>query len=166
MDPMNLTHVAAAVADRLERGLTRIMKSLAFLDDSDLWKSFNPNLVSVGNIILHLIGNVSQHILCGLGGQPYTRHRGQEFTDKPELTRGELEGRLSDTVRGAVLVIRGLAGEELERSYTIQGSRYTGLVDIVAVLEHFCYHVGQIAFAVKLLKNVSLGLSDDAALNR
>jgi hypothetical protein len=155
---MIVTEVAGAAADRLERGFTRIKKSLTFLNDTEIWKDFNENLVSVGNIILHLIGNVSQHILSGLGGQLFARHRDREFKDKPTLSKDELLSRLSDTAEKAVKIIRGLAIEDLQRSYSIQGTQFTGIVDIVAVLEHFSYHVGQIVFAAKLLKNVPLGL--------
>jgi len=160
------TETAGAAADRLQRGLQRIRKSLSFLGEEELWKDFSPNLSSIGNLMLHLIGNVSQHVLSGLGGRVYERRRDQEFTAKPGIGKTQLWERLSDTVGNAVLVIRGLSEEDLSRTYTIQGMRYSGLADVVAVLEHFSYHVGQIAFAVKLLKNVQLGLSEDAALNR
>jgi len=151
---------------RIRRGVDRIDRALAFLEDADLWKDFNPNLVSVGNIILHLIGNVSQHVLSGLGGQSYTRHRNAEFSGKPGLSKTELAVRLHDTVDAAARILEGMDRERLEKTYEIQGMSYTGAGDVLAVMEHFSYHVGQIVFAVKLKKNVSLGMSNDAALNR
>jgi hypothetical protein len=158
--------VKSTAAKRIRRGVDRLDKALAFLEDADLWKDFNPNLVSVGNLILHLIGNVSQHVLSGLGGQSYTRHRDREFTDKPALSKADLIARLHDTVDAAARVLDGMDRERLEKTYGIQGMSYTGAGDVLAVMEHFSYHVGQIVFAVKLKKNVSLGLSNDASLNR
>ena len=152
--------------NRIKRGLNRIDKSLQSLDESDLWKDFNPHLVSVGNIILHLIGNVNQHLVAGLGRGDYTRHRDREFVDKPCIAKGELLDRLAETVGRAIGVLEELVGDDLEDTYTIQGMQYTGTGDVLAVLEHFSYHVGQIVFATKLLKKASLELSDDAALNR
>ncbi len=156
----------SAAVKRMKRGVDRIDRALSFLEDADLWKDFNPNLVSVGNIILHLIGNVSQHVLSGLGGQAYTRHRDGEFADKPNLGKAGLIARLHETVDAAARVLEGMDRERLEKTYEIQGMSYSGAGDVLAVMEHFSYHVGQIVFAVKLQKNVPLGLSNDAALNR
>ena len=164
--PVIGTEVTATAVKRIGRGLCRIERALQFLDDAELWKDPNPNLVSVGNIVLHLIGNVSQHVLSGLGGQAFVRERSREFTDKPGLGKAELVARLRETVGNAVCLLDGMSLAQLERTYTIQGMTYTGTGDVLAVLEHFSYHAGQVVFAVKLLKNVSLGLSDDVALNR
>lgn len=151
---------------RMKRSLSRISTCIALLEEEDVWKDFNPHLVSVGNLILHLIGNMKQHILSGLGNESYIRHRQREFSDKPNIEKSQLVEALTDTVNKAVLVIEGLQVEDLERMYQIQGFEYSGVGDILAVVEHLSYHTGQITFAVKQVKNVDVGYGKGINLNQ
>ncbi len=104
--------VQRVAAKRLRRGLGRITTSLNLLREEDVWMDFNSNLVSIGNHILHLIGNLNQHIISGLGGEQYTRERAREFTDKPGSSRADLLEKLTATVEKAVTVIENLTAEQ------------------------------------------------------
>lgn len=141
----------------LHEGIRRISTCLDMIGEADLWRDHNPELVSIGNLMLHLNGNVSQYILRGLGGRDYLRVRDREFTVKPQQSRRELLADLSATVAEACRVIKALTKAQLERDYAIQGFTLSGAGVVMHVVEHFSYHVGQITFATKLITGKSTG---------
>lgn len=154
-----------ASIEHLREGVDRIGRCLARLTPDLIWHDHNANLVSVGNLILHLQGNVSQYIIKGIGREEYERHRDAEFTAKPGLDADELLERIAGTVDRACGIIGRLTEEELTRTYPIQGFEKTGVAALVHVVEHLSYHVGQITFAVKYLRDVDLGYYAGLNLN-
>ena len=144
-------------AEHLLEGVERISRCLAQITHQELWHDHNTTLVSIGNLILHLQGNVSQYIIKGLGNRDYQRHRDNEFSDKPDYTAQELIDRITETVQQTVEILSGMKEQDLERRITIQGFQHTGTSIVLHVVEHFSYHVGQISFAVKFMKNTDLG---------
>ena len=144
-------------AEHLQEGVQRISKCLSQLTQEEIWHDHNNNLVSVGNLILHLQGNVSQYIIKGLGNQEYHRHRDGEFTEKPNYSAEELLHQITETVNRCVEIIQNSTEQNLVREITIQGFQHTGTSILLHVVEHFSYHVGQITFAVKFLRSKDLG---------
>jgi uncharacterized damage-inducible protein DinB len=142
---------------RLREGASRIDTCLSIISRYELWQKPGQQLASIGNLVNHLCGNISQWVLKGLGGEEYVRHRNKEFT---EVT-GELPSNLADKLRECVdracAVVAGLTEPDLEREYTVQGYQETGVGILVHVVEHLSYHVGQITFYVKLIKGVDIG---------
>ena len=151
--------------EHLLEGVRRISRCLEQLTHDEIWHDHNSNLVSVGNLILHLQGNVSQYIIRGLGKEEYERRRDTEFSAKPDYTSGELLELITGTVDRAAGIIDDLTEEDLNREITIQGFRHTGTAILLHVVEHFSYHVGQITFAVKYLRDTDLGYYAGQDLN-
>ena len=149
--------ICYVAAHHLYQGVERIRTCLSRLSDEEIWQDHNSNLVSIGNLILHLQGNVSQYIIQSIGREDYQRHRSEEFSEKPDLSGEQLLATLTDTVDRAAEVIEQLKEEDLLRSFRVQGFEHTGLSGLIHVVEHFSYHVGQITFATKYLKDVDLG---------
>ncbi|HVW85477.1 MAG TPA: DUF1572 family protein, partial [Bryobacteraceae bacterium] len=110
------------------------------------------------NLALHLAGNVRQWITSGLGGKPDIRERDREFSTRSGLSAAELTARLREAVEEAATVIAVLTEEQLTRSYDIQNRHVTGVEAVLAVVEHFGQHTGQIIFATKNLTGEDLGL--------
>jgi len=137
-----------------EEGLQRIIKCLAFLTEEDVWKRPNENTVSIGNLVMHLSGNVRQWICAGLGKQEDVRTRAIEFSTKEGVSKEELIADITRAVQDATMVIQNLTPAELNETYDVQVYKENGLSIVVHVIEHFSYHVGQITYAVKSLKNV------------
>ncbi len=144
--------------------LPRLEAAVARLSDEELWRRPNEASNSVGNLILHLEGNVRQWILAGLGGAPDTRDRDREFTTEGPLPREEILAALRRTVRSACRVITDLDARELTRERRIQAYEVDGIEVIVHVVEHFAYHLGQIAWAVKAVRNEDLGFYSGVVL--
>ena len=150
----------------LEESLPRVRRCLAELSDDEIWFRPNEESNSVGNLVLHLCGNVGQYILSGLGGAPDHRERPREFSERGPLPRAELLARLEGTMAEAAAVIDRLDEANLLKKRVVQGFDYDGVGILVHVVEHFSYHTGQIAYFVKARKGIDLGFYRGVNLNR
>jgi len=135
----------------------RIETCLDKLTPEQIWSRQAENENAVGNLALHLAGNVSQWILSGVGGEPYVRDRDAEFAARGGKEPAALKQLLRSTVDAAVAVIGSLPHERLAERVSIQGYDVTILEAIYHVAEHFSGHTGQIIFATKLLTGEDLG---------
>jgi uncharacterized damage-inducible protein DinB len=149
----------------MEMNTPRIAKCLAELTEEELWQRPNAASNSVGNLMLHLCGNITQYVLSSLAGQPDRRERDAEFAAEGGLNKAELLQKLQETVDQATQVIRQANREEMLRERTVQGFQMSGIAIAVHVCEHYSYHTGQIAFWVKLLKSKDLGFYAGINLN-
>jgi uncharacterized damage-inducible protein DinB len=138
--------------------LPKIEQCLNALRDENVWWRPNEASNSVGNLLLHLCGNVSQWILEGIGGRPYERHRQQEFDERRALPKHELLHRIQSVVRDADEVIGAVDPREMLTRRQIQGYDYTVLEAIYHVVEHFSMHTGQIIWITKAQTGRDLGL--------
>jgi len=127
-----------------------IEKCLGQLSDEEIWWRPNPASNSLGNLVLHLCGNVRQWIVSGLGGSEDIRERDLEFSERGPVPRETLITQLRSTVREACRVFSRLSEDALLRKHSIQGFHVTGFYAVVHVTEHFGYHAGQIIYITKL----------------
>jgi uncharacterized damage-inducible protein DinB len=144
-------------ADKLEQLCGRIETCLDKLAGDQIWARHAENENAVGNLTLHLAGNVRQWILSGVGGEPDQRVRDQEFSARGGVETAELKQRLRSTVDSAAALIRSLPPARLSERLTIQAYDVTVLEAILHVVEHFSGHTGQIIFATKFLTGQDLG---------
>jgi len=140
--------------------LPRIARCLLQLSQEEIWWRPNPASNSVGNLVLHLNGNVRQWIIAGLGGAPDTRQRDLEFQERGPISRRALLARLRRTIGEACRVLARLSARDLAHIYSIQGFQESGLEAVYHVTEHFSHHAGQIILATKLLRGKSLDFTD------
>ncbi len=149
-----------------EEGILRIKKCLKLLTYDQVWFKPNNNLNSVGNLCLHLIGNVNQWLISTLGNHPDHRIRESEFDPNNQFSIDELMERLSILAQNVEATMVKLSEKDLLKEYKVQCYNETGLSIIVHVIEHFSYHVGQITFYTKLILNVDLGYYPDEDLSQ
>jgi uncharacterized damage-inducible protein DinB len=143
--------------EKLRQFADRIEVCLGKLNEDRIWARGGDNENAIGNLTLHLAGNVRQWILSSLGGQPFERDRDGEFAARGGLSGAELSARLRDTVERAAQIISGLTTEQLTRRYEIQSYQVSGVEAVYHVVEHFAEHTGQIVFATKILTGEDLG---------
>lgn len=136
--------------------LPRILRCLKKLSLKQIWWRPNEASNSVGNLVLHLEGNVRQWIISGLGGAPDKRQRDQEFSERRPLQRQALAKRLQKTVVKACHVLHKLSADDLVRVHTTQKYPVTGLEAAFHVAEHFSHHAGQIILLTKMLTGSNL----------
>jgi len=154
-----------SIREMCEVSAGRIKKCLAILSDDEIWKRPNQNTVSIGNLILHLCGNVRQYIMSGMGNAADVRSRDAEFQERGPVSREALVQKLDGTLTEARGVLESLTEDDLLQARTIQGFKLSGLAAVLHVVEHFSYHTGQIGYAVKSIKNLDLKYYEGYDLN-
>jgi uncharacterized damage-inducible protein DinB len=144
-------------ASKLRELALRIEVCLDQLSEEQVWARGKESENAVGNLVLHLCGNVGQWIVSTIGNRPDARDRPAEFAARRTLTKDQLCERLRVTVGSALNVIEGLTPEQLAPRRIIQGYDVSVMEAIYHVVEHFSMHTGQIIFATKLLTTADLG---------
>lgn len=144
-------------ADKLTQLSGRIQDCLGRLSSDQVWTRNTDNENAVGNLVLHLCGNVGQWIGSGVAGKPDARQRDQEFAARGNVAPAELAERLRSVVAEATGVVRNLPVARLTETITVQKYDVTVTEAIYHVVEHFAQHAGQIIFATKLLTGQDLG---------
>jgi uncharacterized damage-inducible protein DinB len=127
------------------------------LSEEQVWAKGSTNENAIGNLVLHLCGNVRQWIIAGVGGAPNTRDRDAEFARSGGVSIADLRNLLQRTVDEAIDVIRAQTEESLARQIEVQQYNVSVLEAIYHVTEHFAGHAGQIIFATKMLTGDDLG---------
>jgi uncharacterized damage-inducible protein DinB len=142
-----------------ERYLPRIVGCLEQLSDEEIWWRPNAASNSVGNLVLHICGNMRQWIISGLGGAADVRERDKEFSERGPITRAALREKLQRTVSEACDVLARLRPSVLTRQYRIQEFDVSGYYAAAQVIEHVAYHLGQIIYVTKLKRAKDLGFT-------
>ncbi len=144
-------------ARKLNQHCSRIETCLGMLSGEQIWARGGENENAVGNLALHLCGNVRQWIVSGVGGQPDIRDRDAEFAARGGASPAQLSSRLRLIVDEAVGVIAQLDPRRLSERLVVQKYEVSILEAIYSALEHFAMHTGQIIFATKMLTGADLG---------
>jgi uncharacterized damage-inducible protein DinB len=144
-------------ADKLLQLMGRIETCVEMLTPEQLWMRNSANSNAVGNLLLHLNGNVRQWILHGVGGQADHRQRDSEFAARDGSGAEELLARLRATVSEAVALFRALPAARLLEHIRPQGYDGTVLAAIYHVVEHFAGHTFQIMLLTKQFTGEDLG---------
>lgn len=147
----------AYASEKLEQLGERVIACLNKLSDEQIWERGTENENAVGNLVLHLCGNVRQWIGSGMACRPDARQRAEEFAARGPLPSAALSGRLKETISEAVSTLRSFPETRLLERVTVQGYDVTILEVICHVVEHFSYHTGQIIFITKHATGESLG---------
>ncbi len=142
---------------KLEQYTGRIETCLGKLNEEQVWARGGENENAIGNLVLHLCGNVRQWIVSGVGGRQDIRERDREFSARGGVPIPELVERLRRVVAEATGVIATVKPERLSERLTIQGYGVSVMEAIYHVVEHFSMHTGQIIFATKMLTGTDLG---------
>lgn len=143
--------------DKLTQLAGRIQACLERLTPEQVWARGSENENAVGNLVLHLCGNLRQWVGFGIAGWPDIRVREQEFAARGGLAPRELADRLDQAVKEAANVLRVLPPERLGERTRVQNYDLTVLEAIYHVVEHFAGHAGQILYATKQMTHQDLG---------
>jgi hypothetical protein len=141
----------------LEQYWPRLRACVEPLSTEQVWWRPNPASNSIGNLILHLNGNVTQWLVNSFNQEEDRRDRPAEFSAEGSFTAAELLALLHGTMEQARDVLNRLTLEELLAPYEIQGYHVRGLDAVYQVVEHFGLHYGQISYITKTLSGKDLG---------
>ncbi len=150
---------------RLNENTSKIKTCLEELNEEELWQRPNESSNSVGNMLLHLCGNIRQYAISSLKSIPDIRERDLEFSTNGGYSKEELLNQLSETVDEAISIIKAADENSLLKQRSVQGFNLTGIGIITHVTEHYSYHSGQIIYRIKQLKNKEFDLYKGVDLN-
>ncbi len=139
----------------IEESIPRIVQCLDELSVEQIWHKENANTNAVGNLVLHLCGNVRQWILHGMDGQEDKRQRDLEFSEKGPLPRKDLKDKLDVLSRELDEALERIVEKDLLKVRSIQKYfQESGVSILFHVTEHFSYHTGQITYFTKMVKDI------------
>jgi uncharacterized damage-inducible protein DinB len=130
--------------------LPKVQRCLTSLSEEDIWWRVHETDNSIGNLVLHLCGNVRQWIVSGVAGKEDVRNRPAEFSARGSVSKEVLLQRLDETLRAADETLSNFETTRLLEKRTIQGYNVTCFEAIFHVVEHFSGHVGQIIYITKM----------------
>ncbi len=142
----------------------RIIRCVGMLTEEQVWWRPNDESNSIGNLILHLEGNVRQWVIAGIGNKPDIRTRQAEFDARENMDSESLIAHLSGTMNEVENVMNTVTPGELLSMKPVQTFEESVLSILIHVTEHFAYHTGQIAYITKLLTANQLGFYDGIEL--
>ncbi len=143
-----------------EENVFRLKKCLAELTDEQIW--YRPNMASnsVGNLVLHLHGNVRQWVVAGLGKNKDVRERQEEFDEQGPVPVAKMLADIDQLMLEVDAILDNTIVADLLEVRNVQGFQESGLSILVHITEHFSYHVGQMTYIVKMLKVKDMGYYD------
>jgi hypothetical protein len=141
---------------KLQQYAGEIDKCLSKLSQQQVWARGGKNQNAIGNLVLHLCGNVRQRT-AAVARREHVRTRDQEFSADGGMSAGELENHLRSTVDEAVSQMRDLSAADLARRVQVGEFNQSVLESIYHMEVHFALHSGQIFFATKLATGEDLG---------
>jgi uncharacterized protein YjbJ (UPF0337 family) len=148
-----------ASSAKLEQMTGYLKTCLGKLTDEQVWERHGPHENAVGNLVLHLCGNMRQWIMHGVGGAPDVRVRDKEFAAAGGVTAPELAEHLESTVAEARQVIDSFPPERLMERTTPQQRDVSMLEAIYQVVGHVQQHAGQIILLTKQMTGQDLDLT-------
>lgn len=148
--------IAAARQHLVVEYLPKITRCVGELKEEDFWWRASEVENSVGNLLLHLSGNLRQWILSGIGGAPDSRVRQEEFDARGGRSKADVLELFTATVREVDEVLAGFDAARLTEVRHFQQWDHSCLYAISHVVEHVAQHMGQIIFITKLRNTADL----------
>ena len=148
---------------KLESMTASLTSCLNRLSEEQIWRRGGPHENAVGNLILHLSGNMRQWIMHGVDRQPDVRVRDLEFSTTGGMSRDEVLALFSTTVAEARAILATLPAERLTDRTNPQPTGQIGEVSVLdaiyQVVGHVQQHVGQIILLTKQMAGTDLDLT-------
>lgn len=149
----------------IEEGLSRIEKCFSLLTEDQIWHKENENSNSMGNIVLHLCGNITQYIHSGIGGKKDERQRVEEFKISSRVDSIKLLTKIQEVVQEANRIVSNLEPIVFSEDRKVQGFDENVTSIVVHVIEHYSYHIGQLTYFTKFISNQDTGYYAGLDLN-
>lgn len=143
-DPLAFAVVHAAI-EELRECRKMIFHCVRQLSPSQIWSRPDEDQNAIGNLLLHLEGNLRQWIVVGLSESTDLRNRSREFSERDQIPAADLQTRLDRCVEDAIAVLnRMTVPTELLRPRRIQGFDVHGVAAIQHAVSHFRGHTQEI----------------------
>jgi len=158
--PVHDADVGAALLAESRKQLmachARIRHCAEQLTDEQIWYRADEELNSIGNLLLHLDGNIRQRMLSLIGGEPDDRNRDQEFAEREPIAKARLLARFDETISRTDALLGGLSVDRLleTRRYRMLKGDVEGT--LVTLILHTLVHLGGHAQEIVTLTRLQL----------
>jgi uncharacterized damage-inducible protein DinB len=151
MDSRLTEAVRGVLVKELESLRDGVRELAAALEQGEFWTKPVAPGNSVGNLVLHLTGNLNHFIGAQLGGTGYLRNREREFTETQVPSKEAALAGLDDAVATFRRVVGGLTEQQMLAPHP--EARFGSVLDaLVHLLAHFALHRGQMSYLVRLVR--------------
>ena len=127
------------------------------LTDEQIWMRPYPYGNSIGNLILHLTGNLNNYFGAEMGGTGYVRNRPLEFAETSRIPKDELLKRFDEAIAVVADVLLKQSESDWGAAYSAKGmeeigNRFSAFLHCAA---HVYHHTGQMIYLVKEIQRQS-----------
>jgi hypothetical protein len=147
----DVTSAALHEASRvLNQCVLKIGHCLEQLSEEQVWWRPHESMNSIGNLILHLTGNVRQWMVSGIGGHPDVRIRSAEFAERGPIPKAKLLAGLQAVVSETADAFRRATAADMLQPRVIQGYPVTGWGALFDCVPHFNGHTQEIICTTRM----------------
>ena len=141
------------LGDRLLRMYpAQVRVCLDELSEEQIWWRPSASANAVGNLVLHLGGNLRHYLGRGVIATGFLRDRAAEFAAQSPLPRAELVENLGGALEAARLALASLTDARLLEEAELGPESQPIASLLVAVTSHFSGHAGQIVYYTKMMR--------------
>jgi uncharacterized damage-inducible protein DinB len=143
--------ISSSLAAYYQMIRNRVHELVDPLSSEQIWRRPYHYGNSVGNLVLHLTGNLNYYIGAQIAATGYVRHRDHEFSDSGK-SKEELLTNFDRAIEMVVNTIESQSGDDWSASYSAVGTQATDRFNMVLICAgHAYHHVGQIIYLQKEL---------------
>ncbi|MEM1213739.1 MAG: DUF1572 family protein [Planctomycetota bacterium] len=128
----------------------RMLHCLDQCNERDIWWRPTPAMNALGNVVLHVCGNLRQWVVTTLRGEPDDRDRAAEFAEVGPIPKPRLVAVLGQTVRDAQAAVESASDAEMRRVRFVQIGEYSGLDASVQSMAHLEGHAQEAIYMTRL----------------
>jgi hypothetical protein len=145
--------VTTAYASEYRARAVELHKWVDPLTEDQFWRNPYAYGNSVGNLVLHLTGNLSYYIGARIAETGYMRNRDLEFTDSSRPPKATVLRKFDDTISTVIATIESQCETDWTLPYSAEREpeakdRFTIFLRCAV---HFCHHIGQINYLCREL---------------
>jgi uncharacterized damage-inducible protein DinB len=124
------------------------------LSEEQIWTKPYPYGNSIGNLVLHLTGNLKCYFGAEMGGTGYVRNRPLEFSETSRIPKDELLKRFDEAIAVVAAVLLQQSESDWGGAYAAKGmeeitNRFSAFLHCAG---HIYHHIGQMIYLVKELE--------------
>ena len=149
MNQVARAYVASSL-HQLEQARGNINHCFDQLDTEDLWWTPRAGSNSIGVIIQHLMGNLRQWAISGVGGEPDVRDRPAEFRVEQRAGKERLQAQFNGLLDQVAAVYAAVDPSTILDVRRVQGFDTTVLKAVYATMCHLKLHTGQVLYLTRL----------------
>ncbi|MBZ5507442.1 MAG: DinB family protein [Acidobacteriia bacterium] len=127
------------------------------LSEEQIWTRPYPYGNSIGNLVLHLTGNLNNYFGAEMGGTGYVRNRPLEFAETSRIAKDELLKRFDEAIAIVAAVLLQQSESDWGAAYAAKGmeeitNRFSAFLHCAG---HIYHHIGQMIYLCKELERQS-----------